>query len=299
VKVSRTAALGARVVQRGQDVAEARVAAAELAEREHLTMVHPYDDPAVIAGQGTIALELLEEHPDLDTIVVPVGGGGLISGIAVAAHAVAPSVEVVGVQTTVCPSMVAALTGAPAPTTADTIADGIAVREPGKLTVPIVRALVRDVVTVEEATLEEAVSLYLEIEKVVAEPAGAAPLAALLEHRDRFAGKCTALVLSGGNISPRVLSSVIVRSLARSGRLTRLLVEMRDRPGSLARLTAILAERRCNVIEVAHRRDVPALDLITARVELTIETRDRTHVDEVVAAVRDGGFEVSVEQPIT
>jgi threonine dehydratase len=250
----------------------------------------------VIAGQGTLALEMLAANPDLEVIVVPVGGGGLLAGIAVGARSVSPSIELIGVQAATCASMVAALHHQPAPTTSDTIADGIAVRDAGRLTVPIVAALVDDVVTVSEANLEEAVSLYLEIEKVVAEPAGAAPLAALLEHRDRFAGRRVGLVLSGGNIDPRVLASVIVRSLARSGRLTRLVVEIPDRPGSLARLTTALAAGGANVIEVTHRRDVPTLELREARVELTIETRDRAHADHIVNDLLAEGFDVSVEQ---
>ena len=294
VKVSRTEALGARVVQHGASLTEAREHATGLSEAEGLTYVSPYDDPGVIAGQGTLALELLDQVPDLDVLIVPVGGGGLLAGIAVAARAVAPKLELLGVQATACPSMVATLAGATFEP-ADTVADGIAVREPGKLTVPIVRELVDDVLTVSEASIEEAISLYLEVGRAVAEGAGAAPLAAVLEHGERLRERKVGLVLSGGNIDTRLLASVIMRSLARTGRLTRLVIVIPDIPGSLAKVTAAIAGVGANVVEVSHRRDVPTVQLKGARLEVTVETRDRDHLDATVAALVSDGFAVVVE----
>jgi threonine dehydratase len=294
VKVARTAALGARVVQHGADLTAARRHADELAATEHLTYVSPYDDADVIAGQGTLALELLREHRELDALVVPVGGGGLVSGIAVAARGLGRDVEIIGVQAAECPSMVAALTGEPFEP-GDTVADGIAVREPGRLTLPIVRELVDDVVTVTEASLEAAISTYLEVARVVAEGAGAAPLAAVLEHAGRFRGRHVGLVLSGGNVDTRLLASVIMRSLARQGCLTRLAVEIPDVPGSLATVTAVVGRVGANIVEVSHRRDVPTVELKEARLELVVETRDRAHLDELRAALVAAGYAVTVE----
>jgi threonine dehydratase len=294
VKVVRTEALGARVVQHGANLTEARQHADQLAADEGLTYVSPYDDPAVIAGQGTLALELLRECPDLDVLVVPVGGGGLLAGIAVAARSIAPKVELVGVQAAACASMAAALQGTPFEP-GDTVADGIAVREPGKFTLPIIRELVNEVMTVSEAAIEAAISNYLEVARVVAEGAGAASLAAVLEHPARFQNKRVGLVLSGGNVDTRLLASVIMRSLARSGRLTRLAVEIPDVPGSLATVTRIVAEAGANIIEVEHRRDIPTVELKGARLELVIETRDREHLDDLCVALRHGGFEVVIE----
>jgi len=294
VKVTRTAALGARVVQHGANLTEARRHADELATAEGLTYVSPYDDPAVIAGQGTLALELLGEHPELDVLVVPVGGGGLIAGIAVAAQALAPDLEIIGVQAAACASMVAALRGEVLEAD-DTVADGIAVREPGKLTLPIVRELVDDVITVTEASLEAAISTYLEVARVVAEGAGAAALAAVLEHPERFRGRRVGLVLSGGNVDTRLLASVIMRSLARSGRLTRLAVEIPDVPGALASVAGIVGGVGANIVEVSHRRDVPTIELKEARLELVVETRDRAHLDELCRALEASGYAVAVE----
>jgi len=228
-------------------------------------------------------------------IVVPVGGGGLLSGTALVARELAPDVELVGVQSEGCPSMVDALSGSSAPHTCETIADGIQVPEAGKLTREIVAALADDVVTVSEAHIEEAISLYLEIEKTVAEGAGAASLAALLEHGERFRGRRVGIVLSGGNIDPSVLATVITRSLARTGRLTHLSVDLSDTPGALARLATVIGEHGANIVEIEHRRDLPTLQLRRARLEVTIQTRDRAHVDKVVAALEAEGWPVHME----
>jgi threonine dehydratase len=295
VKIERTTALGGTVMLHGANVSESATHAREVAARDGLTFVHPFDDPLVIAGQGTIALELLEDHPDLDAILAPVGGGGLLSGIGVAARSIAPDVELIGVEAATCASMVAALAGEPRAVMCDTIADGIQVPEAGQLTREIVGALADDVVTVSEASIEEAMSLYLEIEKTIAEGAGAASLAALLEHRERFAGRRVAVVLSGGNLDPRVLATVITRSLARTGRLTHLAVDLSDTPGALAELATVIGDHGANIVEVEHRRDVPTLQLRRARLEVTIETRNREHVEEVVAALEAEGWPVHRE----
>jgi threonine dehydratase len=294
VKVVRTEALGARVVQHGANLTEARQHADRLAADESLTYVSPYDDPSVIAGQGTLALEVLRDCPDLDVLVVPVGGGGLLAGIAIAARSVAPKIELVGVQAAACASMAAVLRDEPFEP-ADTVADGIAVREPGKITLPIIRALVDEVVTVSEAAIEAAISNYLEVARVVAEGAGAASLAAVLEQPARFQGRHVGLVLSGGNVDTRLLASVIMRSLARNGRLTRLAIEIPDVPGSLATVTAVVAEIGANILEVSHRRDLPTVELKGALLELVVETRDREHLDELREALERRGFSVSVE----
>jgi len=295
VKVERTTALGGKVVQHGANVAESAAHAKELAERDGLTFVPPFDDPHVIAGQGTIGLELLEDYRDLDAIVAPVGGGGLLSGISIAVRDQTADVELVGVQAAGCASMVAALAGDGKAATCDTVADGIQVPEAGKLTRQIIGALADDVVTVSEDHIEEGISLYLEIEKTVAEGAGAASLAALLEHGDRFRGRKVAVVLSGGNLDPRVLATVITRSLARTGRLTHLSVDLSDTPGALARLATVIGDHKANIVEVEHRRDLPTLQLRRARLDVTIETRDREHVSEIVKALEAEGWPVHLE----
>ena len=295
VKVERTTTLGATVVQHGANVSESATHARAIAERDGLVFVHPFDEPLVIAGQGTLALEMLADRPDLEAIVAPVGGGGMLSGIALAARDLAPDVELIGVQSEGCPSMVAALAGQGKPGTCETVADGIQVPEAGKLTREIVGALADDVITVSEAHIEEAISLYLEIEKTVAEGAGATSLAALLEHGNRFRGRKVGIVLSGGNLDPRVLATVITRSLARTGRLSHLSVDLSDTPGALARLATIIGDHGANIVEIEHRRDLPSLHLRRARLEVTIETRDREHLDEIVTALTTQGWPVHLE----
>ncbi|HWS46188.1 MAG TPA: pyridoxal-phosphate dependent enzyme, partial [Acidimicrobiia bacterium] len=293
-KVANTAHHGARVVLEGAGYAESFAHAQHLADETGATLVPAFDDPLVIAGQGTIGLELLEQAPRVDTIVVPVGGGGLISGIAVAVKARAPETRVVGVQVEGYPGMLHVLGKAgPAPG-GPTIAEGIAVTEPGALTRAIVRELVDDLVVVSEQRVEEAIALGVEIEKTVLEGAGAAGLAALLQHPDRFRGHTVGVVLSGGNIDARVLTSVLLRALARSGRLVRLRIEVPDRPGVLAAVAEVIGERRANIVDVAHRRDLPGVALKSALLEVSIETRDRGHADEIVGALEAEGFPVEV-----
>jgi threonine dehydratase len=300
VKVARTRNLGARVVTAGATVADAARVARDLAEREHLTLVHPYDDPLVVAGQGTIALEVIDALAQFDAIVAPVGGGGLLGGIAVAMRALRPAVEVVGVQSAAYPEMARRMHGespttTPASRPAPTIADGIAVTEPGTLTTELVRELADDVVTVADASIEDALTRYLEIEKTLAEGAGAAPLALLLEQPARFAGQTVVLVLSGGNIDPRLLSSVVLRGLGRQDRLARFLVEIDDAPGRLAGVAQVLGDAGANIVEVEHRRLAPGVSPRRTLLALLVETLDAAHTDQVEAALAAGGYRVQRE----
>jgi len=294
VKVERTRGFGAEVILSGETFDEARRAGLAVAAERRATLVHPYDDPLVIAGQGTIALEMLAAAPALDTLVVPVGGGGMIAGIAVAAKALKPGIEVVGVETTGFPAVHCALHGREAKFAGSTIAEGIAVKEPGALTLPLIRAHVADVLLVDDGDIEQAIVQLLEIEKTVAEGAGAAGLAALERHPDRFRGRNVGVVLSGGNIDPLVLSDIIERGLVRSGRLVRMRVEMRDLPGALAKVTACLAEANANIEEVHHQRAFTNLPVLSADVEFVLQTRGPAHVQEILGALAAAGFNAEV-----
>jgi threonine dehydratase len=294
VKVQRTRELGAGVVLAGDDLAGAEAEAIRLVEAEGRTYVHPYDDPHVIAGQGTCALEMLADDPDLDALVVPVGGGGLLAGMAVAARHLSPGIELVGVETERYAAMAALLAGTEAKVGGPTIAEGIAVPRPGRLTGEIIKALVDDVVTVSEENIEEAMNLLLEIEKVVTEGAGAAGIAALVAHPDRFAGRKVGVVLTGGNVDPRLLASVIMRGLIRHGRLTRLHIEVPDVPGSMGDLTTVLGEVGANIVEILHQRMFVDLSARSAEIEVTVETLDLDHVERVVAALEKAGYAVQV-----
>jgi threonine dehydratase len=294
VKVQRTRELGATVVLRGDGLAEAEAEATRLAADEGRTYVHPFDDRAVIAGQGTCALEMLADHPELDTLVAPVGGGGLLAGMAVAARHLRTGIELIGVQTERYPSMVDLLHHTSSTIGGSTIAEGIAVPRAGTLTGRIVEALVDDVVTVSEEHVEEGINLLLEIEKVVTEGAGAAGIAALVEHRKRFAGRTVGVVLSGGNVDPRLLASVIMRGLIRNGRLSRLHVEVPDVPGSLGAITTVLGQVGANIVEILHQRMFVDLSAKSAEIEVTIETLDHLHVERAVAALEDVGYVVRV-----
>jgi threonine dehydratase len=294
IKVARTQQLGANVVVAGASVADAGKIARDLARSEGRVFVHPYDDPLVIAGQGTVGLEIVDAVPDAEVIVTPVGGGGLLAGLAVAVRAVAPSVELIGAQTELFPALHDAFHGIERepPTSAISIADGIAVTDPGEITVGIIRALVDDVVTVREPSIEEAMTHYLELEKSVVEGAAATPLALVLEQPDRFAGRRVVLVVSGGNVDPRVLSSVILRGLGRQGRLVRLSVEMDDLPGQLARIAGLLGDLGANIVEVEHGRLTSEVAPRRTRVGFVIEAVDANHGERVIAAVRSAGFAV-------
>ena len=276
-KVSATKVHGAQVVLEGDTLAEAAAHARERQARDGLTLIHPYDDPAIIAGQGTVALEMLEQAPGLDALMVPVGGGGLISGMACAAKALEPAIEVWGVESKAYCAMHQRLAGLPVSVGGDTIAEGLAVRDVGELTLAMTRALANGVLLVEEAAIERAIVALVEIEKTVAEGAGAAGLAALLEHPGRFAGRRVGIPLCGGNIDSRLLAAVLMRGLVRDGRLVRLRVNLPDVAGSLARVTTLIGEAGGNIIEVQHQRVFDAASAKSAEVEFMIETRSRDH----------------------
>lgn len=295
LKVANTEALGAKVVQHGATLAGAADAAAQLQRERDLFFVHPYDDPGVIAGQGTIAAEMLAAAPQIDTIVAPIGGGGLLSGIAIAARAINPDIRLIGVQSAGYASVQARRTGAEQPVGgADTLADGIAVKQLGELTWPIIDALVDDVVVVSEAAIEHAVAMYLQIEKTVAEGAGAAALAAVVEHPQHFVGRNVGLVLCGGNIDTRVLASVLMRELVRTDRVSTLRIRVNDLPGQLAPLVSVVAELGANIIEVDHRRLFDPISARSTNIDLVVETRDATHRDELVAALAERGHVAAI-----
>ena len=294
VKVEHTRKHGAEVILVGDSFEDARAHALALADLRGLILVHPYDDEKVIAGQGTIALEILDAQPDIDTLVVAIGGGGMAAGMAIAAKAIKPSIEVLGVQMLRFPSMLHALAGTQAQFGASTIAEGIAVKEPGTLTRAVLGALLGDIILVDEGDIEQAIVLLLEIEKTVVEGAGAASLAAMLASPGRFRGRKVALVLSGGNIDPLALAEIVQRGMVRAGRLARIAVQVRDLPGSLARVTAILAEQNANIEEVHHQRAFTHLTLQDAEVDLVLKTRDHAHVADIVAALSAAGFAARV-----
>ncbi|MGZ5035226.1 MAG: threonine ammonia-lyase [Usitatibacter sp.] len=290
VKVEQTQRHGAEVILEGDNFDGAKDFALKAAVERGLTLVHPYDDEKIIAGQGTAGLEMLRDHPGLDALVVAIGGGGLISGISIAAKSLKPSIEVFGVEMLRFPAMYHAVRGTRAEFAASTIAEGIAVKEPGALTLPIIRENVSEIFLVDEGDIEEAIVMLLEIEKTVVEGAGAAPMAALLRNRERFAGKRVGLVLGGGNIDPLMLAEIIERGMVRTGRLARVLVEVRDLPGSLARVTACLAEQNANIEEVHHQRAFTSLAVQNAELDLVLKTRNREHVEQIVAALQRCGF---------
>ncbi len=294
VKVTQTEGHGANVVLHGETFDAAYQHSRELEAECGFTFIHPFDDPRVIAGQGTATLELLEDVPGIDTLVIPIGGGGLISGAAVVAKAQDRPIEVLGVQAELYPSMYNRIHQTEMPCAGDTLAEGIAVKYPGAMTAKIVEALVDDIVLVGERRLEEAVSLLLQIEKTVVEGAGAAGLAALLSEPERFKGKTVGTILCGGNIDTRLLANVLLRDLARSGRLARLRIRLQDRPGALFHVARIFHEQGVNIIEVYHQRvftSLPAKGLVT---DIECETRDRNHLDRLITALRRAQYEVSM-----
>ena len=297
VKVERTRGFGAEVVLHGNGFDEAHDHALALADAQGLTFIHPFDDPLVIAGQGTMALEMLRLQPALDMLVIAVGGGGLISGIATVARALGadrqPPIEIIGVQTARFPAMFNLFKGSQLPQGASTIAEGIAVGQPGQITRAIVADLVDDLVLVDEGDIEQAIVMLLEIEKTLVEGAGAAGLAALLKEPARYAGKQVGLVLCGGNIDPLLLAAIIERGMVRAGRLARIRVGARDAPGVLARITTIVAEAGANIDEVHHQRAFSTGSVQSVDVELVLQTRNPAHVREVVAALAASGFEAS------
>lgn len=292
-KVARTRDHHARVMLEGDSLAEAATFARDLAARENLVFVHPYDDPAIIAGQGTLALEMLADWPDIDMLVVPIGGGGMIAGCAVAANALKPGIEIVGVEVEAFASAAQRKAGKPVRTGGTTIAEGIAVADIGTACWPIVEKHVGDVVVVDELEIERAIVLLIEIEKTVAEGAGAAGLAAVLAHPERFKGRKLGLVLCGGNIDTRVLSSVLLRGLARDGRLLRLSIVIPDRPGALADIAGRIGQAGGNIVEVEHQRTFTERSARSVTVEATIEVVDAAHGEKLIAALESAGLTVN------
>lgn len=297
VKVCRTRELGAEVVLHGASLREADAHAHELASAQGLTFVHPYDDPLVIAGQGTVALEMLEDAPDLEVLLVPIGGGGLVSGMAVAAKAIKPDIEVIGVEAESFPAMHGRLRGLDGIGGGATLAEGIAVTRVGRLTEQIVRALIDDLLLVSEERLESALSLLLNVEKSLTEGAGAAGLAALLAAPDRFAGRRVGLVLSGGNIDQRLLSTVLMRDLVRKGRMAQLRVAVPDAPGELGRLTSIIGAEGGNIVEVILQRTFAQISAKVATAQIDIETRDAQQMEQILQTIIDAGYDAQLLQP--
>jgi threonine dehydratase len=290
-KVDRTAALGAAVVLEGETLAESAAVAERLARERGLTFVHPYDDPDIVAGQGTVALELLAAAPALDALVVPIGGGGLIAGIATAARALRPGIRIVGVQSALYPAMARALAGDATPLPeGPTLAEGIAVKTPGTLTREIVRRLVDEILLVDEAAIERAVDLLLVEEKLLAEGAGAAGLAAVLADPARWRGARVGLVICGGNVDPRIAASILMRGLAAEGRLARLRVEVHDAPGALARVTGAIAAAGGNIVEVIHQRHFRDVPVTRADLDVMVETRGPAQLAAVKARLAEAGF---------
>lgn len=293
VKVTQTRGHGATVVQYGEKFDDAYAHARKLEVEQGLTFVHPFDEPDIMAGQGTVALEMLEDAPEIDTLVVPIGGGGLFSGMATAARAMKPDIRVVGVQAELYPSMYSFIKGGELACDGDTLAEGIAVKQPGAITRRVVERLADDVLLVTERRLEEAVSLLLQIEKTVVEGAGAAGLAALLTHREQFVGRNVGLVLTGGNIDTRLLANVLLRDLARSGRLARLRIILQDRPGALFHVARIFDQEAVNILELSHQRIFTNLPAKGLSLDVECETRDGDHLKRLIHALREAGYEVA------
>jgi threonine dehydratase len=292
IKVMQTEGHGAEVILHGELYDEAYAEALRLAEKRGLTFIHPFEDGEIMAGQGTVALELLAAAPDVDMLVVPIGGGGLISGMATAAKALRPDIELIGVQAELYPSMYCRYTGRELPSAGDTIAEGIAVKKPAKMTAEIIRRLVDDILLVTEEQIEHAVSLYLQIEKTVAEGAGAAGLAAILAHPNRFRGRRIGLVLSGGNIDPRLIATVLLRDLFRTGRMSRLRIKLQDRPGALYSVVRLFERHGVNILEIFHQRVFTSLPAKDAFIDVDCEARDAEHLQALVDELEAAGFDL-------
>ena len=293
VKVTQTQGHGATVVQYGEKFDDAYAHARKLEVEQGLTFIHPFDEPDISAGQGTVGLEMLEDAPQIDTLIIPIGGGGLFSGIATAARAMKPDIRLIGVQAELYPSMYDFIKGADLACDGDTLAEGIAVKQPGELTRRFVERLADDVLLVTERRLEEAVSLLLQIEKTVVEGAGAAGLAALLSYREQFAGRNVGLILTGGNIDTRLLANVLLRDLARSGRLARLRIILQDRPGALFHVARIFDQEAVNILELSHQRIFTNLPAKGLSLDVECETRDGAHLQRLITALGAAGYEVA------
>lgn len=293
-KVERTRSYGAKVVLTGDTIDASAEHARELAQADGLTFVHPFDDEHIIQGQGTVGLELLEDCPELEAIIVPIGGGGLLSGIAVAAKALKPTIELYGVEVAGYPSMHHAINALPAPKGGQTLAEGIAVKSPGALTRPIIEQHAKELLVVEEDAIEAAVQTLVQVQKLVVEGAGAAGLAAMTSYPDRFAGKRVGLVICGGNIDPRMLAQVLMRGLVRDGQVVTLRIGITDRPGTLGHLAQIIGQSGANIIEIYHQRLFHDLPVKEADVDAVLETRNAAHADEIVKALEAGGYSTRV-----
>lgn len=297
VKVENTRAQGANIVLFGETLYESGFKAREIAEAEDLVLIHPYDDAAIMAGQGTVALEMLADAPDLDVLIIPLGGGGLMAGNAIAAKAKRPDIEIIGAETEMFPAFLNALDGKPRPIGGATLAEGIAVKTVGDLTLPVIKELVSDIVSVSEQSIERAVNLYAGLHHTMAEGAGAVALAAMLTDPARFAGKKVGLVLSGGNIDTRLLAAVMVRDLEREDRIVSLRLTSNDYPGLLGKVASLLGAKGANILEVSHSRRFLDLPAKGVSIDLTIETRGREHVRDIEAALTDAGFAVRRVRP--
>ncbi len=289
-KVRRTQAFGALVLLKGDNISAAEPFALELAAQKKLTFVHPYDDEKIIAGQGTVALEMLEDVPSLDTIIVPIGGGGIISGVATAAKAIKPEIQIIGVETELYPTMHNTIRGSLKDPGGDSIAEGIAVKNPGIITRAIIEKLVDDLMIVSESNIESAVQTMLIDAKIHTEGAGAAPLAALREIKPRFTGKHVGLIACGGNIDPRILASILMRAMAKAGHMARLRITISDQPGILAKVAQHIGEAGGNIVEIYHQRMFYDVPVKLAELDAVVETRDSEHVEEIVARLAEGGF---------
>ncbi len=290
IKVAHTEQYGAKVILHGENLHQSTTHAKEVSQKEGLLFVHPFDDEKIIAGQGTLALEMLEDVPDLDVIVVPIGGGGLISGVAIAAKALKPNIKIVGIEVEGFASMTNAILGHEDAVGGETIAEGIAVKSPGDVTRKIVEEFVDDFIVVNESSVEKAVQMLLEIEKTVAEGAGAAALAGLIHSRNKFTGKNVGLIVSGGNIDSRILATILMRGLVRSGRITRLRISLSDAPGNLAKVAKLLGDCGANIIEISHQRLFQTLPVKMAELDVVVETKDDQQLKEVVHKLEEEGF---------
>ena len=295
VKVERTRSFGAEVILHGETLDDSIILGKQIAQERHLNIVHPYDDPQIIAGQGTIALEILAVAPDLEFLIVPVGGGGLIAGNAIAAKSLNPQIQILGVQTQRFPAMAQAFRGEPIICSNSTIAEGIAVKTPGQLTLPIIRELVDEILLVSEDEIEEAVRLLLQLEKTLVEGAGAAGLAALIKYRDRFLGRKIGIILSGGNIDLPILSAIVQRSMVRSSRLVRLEVEIRDIPGALAEVSGLIGKTGANIVDVRHHRAFTCLPLQSAELEFVIMTKGVSHLQQIIESLTHAGYKTHLD----
>jgi len=292
VKIGNTEALGARVILAGETLNDAREETERIAAEEGLTLVHPYDDPRIISGQGTVGLEILEDQPDLDCVVIPIGGGGLISGTAIALKDARPDIEVFGAEVESFPSMYCALRGAEPEFGGPTLAEGIAVKVPGEHTKPIVASLVSDILLVSEEAIEQAICAYSSDQKTMAEGAGAAGLAAVMSQPERFAGRKVGLVLCGGNIDPRTLASIMVRGLERDGKILSVRITIPDQPGVLAEITACFGQHKANILEVTHRRMFLNVPVKGAILDICAETKDRAHAEMLMSQIEKLGYKV-------